>query len=141
MGSFEAWSDLIRQALVWCTGADPCEGRQAIEATSTPEFEDLAVLLAAWEACYGTREVTLREVVEETTTKMQHVGPDTTRNPWNDLYDALGSCETRWDGKRLDNRRIGNALRAWQGRVIDGKRLVSPGKDRKNIALWKIKLS
>jgi putative DNA primase/helicase len=95
-GSFEAWSDLIRQALVWAGVEDPCEGRKAIEATSNPEFEDLAVLLAAWETCYGSTEVTLRTVVEETTMKMQHVGPDTTRNPWNDLYEALGSCDTRF---------------------------------------------
>jgi hypothetical protein len=137
-GSFEAWSDLIRQVIVWSTGDDPCDGRKAIEATSNPEFEDLAVLLAAWEQCYGSREVTLRDVVEETTTKMQHVGPDTTRNPWNDLYDALGSCDTRFDGKRLDTNRLGSVLRGWQGRVIDGKRLVSPGKASMNRTLWRI---
>ncbi len=140
LGSFEAWSDLIRHALVWAGEADPCEGRKAIEATSNPECEDLAVLLSAWEQCYGTREVTLRHVVEDTTTHRQHVGPDTTRNTWNDLYDALGSCDKHHDGKRLDTRRIGTALRGWQGRVIDGKRLVSPGKDRKNKSLWKIDL-
>lgn len=138
MGSFEAWSDLIRQALVWCTGADPCAGRQAIEATSTPELEDLAVLLAAWEACYGNVAMTLRDVIEETHKRMQHVGPDTTRNQWNDLYDALAYCDPRHDGKRLDAKRLGNAMRGWQGRVIDSKRLVSPGKDRNKVTLWKI---
>lgn len=140
LGSFEAWSDLIRQALVWAGEADPCEGRKEIEATSNPEFEALNVLLVAWETCYGTREVTLRQVVEDTTQHMQHVGPDTTRNAWNDLYDALESCDTRFDGKRLDNRRIGITLRGWQGRIIDGKRLVSPGHDRKKTTLWKIEL-
>jgi hypothetical protein len=44
-GSFEAWSDLIRQCLVWAGEADPNEGRKDIEATSNPEFETLAVLL------------------------------------------------------------------------------------------------
>jgi putative DNA primase/helicase len=138
MGSFEAWSDLIRQAIVWSTGDDPCDGRQEIEATSNPESEDLAVLLAAWEACYGRTEITLNSVVEETTQKMQHVGPDVSRNQWNDLHDALGSCDKRFDGKRLDPTRIGVALRGWQGRVIDGKRLVSPGKGRMNRTLWSI---
>jgi hypothetical protein len=72
--------------------------------------------------------------------KMQHVGPDTTRNPWNDLYEALGSCDTRFDGKRLDTNRLGSVLRGWQGRVIDSKRLMSPGKDRTNRTLWKIEI-
>ena len=140
LGSFEAWSDLIRQALVWAGEADPCAGRQAIEETSNPEFETLAALLSAWEACYAQANVTLKRVVEDIMQQMQHVGPDTTRNAWNDLYDALGSCDKYHDGKRLDPKRIGNAMRGWQGRVVDGKRLVSPGNDRTRVALWKIEL-
>jgi hypothetical protein len=128
----------VRSALVWAGLDDPCAGRTEIEATSNPEFDTLAVLLEAWEACYGSHEVTLKQMTEDITQQMQHVGPDTTRNAWNDLYDALGSCDTRCDGKRLDNHRIGNALRGWQGRIIDGKRLVSPGKDRKKYTLWKM---
>jgi hypothetical protein len=138
LGSFEAWSDVIRHALVWAGEADPCEGRKAIEDTSNPEFEALAALLYAWEQCYGTREVTLRHVVEETIKQMQHVGPDTTRTMWNELYDALGSCDKHSDGKRLDTTRIGYALRRWQGRIIGGKRLMTPGRDRTNKTLWKM---
>jgi hypothetical protein len=138
LGSFEAWSDLIRQAIVWAGEADPCEGRKAIEATSNPEFETLAVLLHAWHACYDTQAITLRQADEDTTRKMQHVGPGSTANIWNDLYAALTTCDKRHDGTRLNTVRIGNALRSWQGRVVNGKRLVSPGVDRTNKTLWKI---
>ena len=31
-GSFEPWSNLVRQALIWCGEADPCEGRKTLEA-------------------------------------------------------------------------------------------------------------
>ena len=137
-GSFEPWSDLIRQALVWAGEADPCEGRKDIEVGSNPEFEVLAVLLQAWQACYPTEPVTLAQVVEDCTRNMQHVGPETTANAWNTLYDALGACDKRFDGKTLHTTRIGYALRSWQGRVIDGKRLVSTDKDRTGKKQWQV---
>src|SRR5262249_10257827 len=112
-GSFEAWSDLIRQALVWTGEADPCEGRKGLEATSNPEFETLAVLLHAWYACYKSEPVTLAQVEEDCTRKMQHLGPESTANAWNHLHAALIACDKRSDGKQLNARRIGNALRTW----------------------------
>jgi hypothetical protein len=48
LGSFEQWSDLIRQSLIWAGEADPCEGRKGIEAESDPEYEKLATLLQTW---------------------------------------------------------------------------------------------
>ena len=72
---------------------------------------------------------------------MQHVGPETTANQWNALHAALGACDTRFDGKQLNTRRVGNALRGWQGKVIDGKRLVTlPIKATGGKALWKLEL-
>src|SRR5262249_20367764 len=62
MGSFEEWSTLIRQALVWAGEADPNEGRKGLEAESDPEYERLAQLLAAWERCYPSGAKTLKEV-------------------------------------------------------------------------------
>src|SRR5262249_41708973 len=84
LGSFEAWSDVIRQTLGWAGEADPCEGRKDIEATSNPEFETIAVLLQAWNACYGTTAVTLTQVEADTTREMQHSGPTSTTNKWNE---------------------------------------------------------
>jgi 5S rRNA maturation endonuclease (ribonuclease M5) len=138
LGSFEPWSNLIRHALVWAGEADPCEGRKDIEATSNPEFETLAVLLHTWHACYASRAVTLKEVVQNVTSQMQHVGPESAANEWNELYDALSACDERYDGRRLDVFRIGQALREWQGRIIDGKRLVTPGRDRTKTTLWRV---
>jgi putative DNA primase/helicase len=127
LGSFEVWSDLIRQALVWAGEADPCEGRKDIEVTSNPEFETLGTLLHAWKACYPHKSVTLKQVLDDIHQYAQHVGPETTRNEWNDLQDAPGSCDQKYDGKSLRSEPIGYALRKWQGRIIDGMRLVKAG--------------
>jgi Domain of unknown function (DUF3854) len=141
IGSFEQWSDLVRQALIWAGEADPAQGRSEIEATSDPQYEALATLLHAWHACYETREaVTLKKVLEDIQKKAQHVGPDVTRNIWNDLQDALGSCDPKYDGKNLRSDPISYKLRAWQGRVIDAKRLVKDGTGHAGGTKWCIEI-
>lgn len=145
MGSFEEWSNLVRQALVWAGMADPCEGRKDIEADSDPEYERWATVLDAWTACYPKRE---GKEEEEKKTLAQVVGdiqirqtvttvPPTPPNEWNVLFDALGSLERRFDGKRLDTRVIGDVFRKFQGRTIDGKRLVKAG-DFRRAAQWRV---
>jgi hypothetical protein len=139
LGSFEAWSTLIRHALVWAGEADPCEGRKELEAISNPEFETLTVLLHAWHACYETKAVTLAQMAEDCTRKMQHIGPESTANEWNHLHAALVACDKRSDGKQINATRIGNAMRGWQGRVIDDMRLLAlPMKASGGKALWKV---
>jgi hypothetical protein len=137
LGSFEAWSDLIRQALVWAGEADLCEGRKDLEATSNPEFETLGTLLYAWKQCYPHTSVTLKQVLDDLHHYAQHVGPATTRNAWNDLQDALGSCDQTYDGKSLRSEPIGYALRKWHGRIIDGMRLVKAGTSNRAVQ-WQI---
>jgi hypothetical protein len=138
LGSFEAWSDLIRQALVWAGEDDPCEARKDIEATSNPEFEALDALLHAWKACYSHESKTLQEVLRDIEYKSQHVGPETTDNVWNDLQDALGACDRKYDGKKLRSDQISYALRKWQGRIIDGMRFATAGKGHANKTLWQV---
>jgi uncharacterized protein DUF3854 len=134
-GSFEAWSDLVRQALIWAGEADPCVGRTELEATSDPEFERLAQVLEAWYQCYGTQPQTLKRVLQDLALYTQDtaVPPD----KWDDLFEALGHLDRRFDGKRLDGQRLGEALGTWQGRPIDGKRLVKAGIVHHAVA-WQI---
>lgn len=134
-GSFEAWSDLIRQALVWCGEADPCAGRRDLEATADASHDTRSAVLASWYACYGHTAVTLKTALGQIAHGRTISGPG---NQWDDLFSALAACDQRHDGKTLDARRIGNDLRTWQGRFYNGLRLVSPGKDRKGIAEWRV---
>ena len=66
-GSFEAWSELVRAALVWAGQPDPCLGRQGLEASSDAAYEGLAELLDAWHACYGDKPQTLKTVFRHLT--------------------------------------------------------------------------
>lgn len=127
-GSFEAWSDLVRSALVWAGLPDPCEGRHSLEAESDPGYENLARLLHCWQACYQGQAVTLSHAIQD----IAHRAVDTsqvinTANEWNELAEALAAFDTRHDGKRLDSKRSGYGLRAIKGRVIGKQRLVQAG--------------
>ena len=140
LGSFEEWSTLIRQALIWAGEPDPCEGRKNLEAESDPHYEALAVLLEAWQKCYKTKAMTLKQA-------MQDIGlcavatPDAINPPndWNELQDALSTYDSRYDGKRLNTTRIGNAIRPFEGRVLGDKRLVRDGTYQR-AAKWRIDL-
>jgi hypothetical protein len=140
-GSFEAWSDLIRNALVWLGEADPCEGRKDLAAQTDENYERLAALLTAWELCYPTQEGTV--IPERTVNQVkQDIGEYASDNPqipnkWDELRDVLIPFDKKFDGKTLNSLRIGTAFRDIEGRVIGQKRLKRHGEYRHN-ALWRI---
>jgi hypothetical protein len=137
-GSFEAWSDLVRHALIWAGCPDPCEGRKNIQAESDGTYEALATLLQCWCECYGHEKKTLK-VAAQDIERRKTPDPDAINpaNEWNGLHDALSAFDPKYDGKRLDTKRIGNALRTIEGRVISGQRLIRAGEYNR-AALWKI---
>lgn len=132
-GSFEEWSDLARSALIWAGCADPCEGRKAIEAESDPGYENLTRLLHCWATCYQSKAVTLNSVIQDIGLRAADIIP----NEWNELRDALAAFDSRYDGKKLDGKRIGYGLRSIKGRVIGERRLIQAGESHR-IALWAV---
>jgi hypothetical protein len=140
-GSFEAWSDLIRQAMVWVGEADPCAGRKDLAAQTDETYEHLATLLAAWAECYPVRadgtgpDATLNLIKRDVYDyEAKNEQPP---NKWDALRDALIQFDRRYDGKTLNTHRIGNALRTVEGRVIGDTRLKRHGLDRK-VARWRL---
>jgi hypothetical protein len=124
LGSFEAWSRLVREALIWAGAADPCEGRQEIEALHDQAYEHAVTLLGCWQTCYPTQpSLPLRQVLQDAL----HLGAGKGQpaNVWDALRDALGVFDERYDGKSLRAHQIGNALRSLRGRIINKMRLVS----------------
>lgn len=132
LGSFEEWSALVRHCLVWAGFPDPCSNRRALEAERDVSYEALATLLECWAACYPEPEAPiLRRVIQDISyRKTQEPSVGAPANEWNALQEALGAYQERYDGKLLDGRRLGPALNAIEGRVIEGRRLVRKGKDK-----------
>jgi hypothetical protein len=47
-GSFEGWSDLVRQCVVWCGMEDPAGGRRQLRRRGDVTTENLGVLMTGW---------------------------------------------------------------------------------------------
>jgi hypothetical protein len=137
LGSFEEWSALVRQALIWAGEADPCLGRQDLEVESDANYEALSTILAAWYACYGPQAKTLRQVADDI---QRHGATALVSSSWEDLRDALGSLDPHDPGKGVNTRLVGDALRGWKGRLIGGKRFVRAGTDRNKSVEWRVEV-
>lgn len=125
-GSFEAWSGLVRSALVWLGEDDPCAGRNRIREDGDPQREAWVRLLEMWHTVLGERAVTLRQVVDAA-------------GQGNELREALAGVDARLDPSKLDARRLGYALRKQVGRILGGRRLVRPGQRyAKSGAVWQV---
>jgi hypothetical protein len=143
-GSFEAWSDLMRSALVWGGLPDPCTGRATLEADSDALYEAHAELLTAWETCYGTRPQTLvgmlGDIALQGTPPQTSPAASTTRMlQFDRLREALGYFDSRYDGQRLNAKSIGRHLRKLTGRVIEHKHLVKLAQRGTFGMQWQIK--
>ncbi|MDA0284773.1 MAG: hypothetical protein O3B86_15615 [Planctomycetota bacterium] len=131
-GSFEAWSNLIRQALVWAGQADPWQTRDAMRDVDQ-SAEILRLLHAGIEqADVEGNGVTAADIVRLLDAQ---VGEDKV-DAWLTLRIAI---EELCDGRKITSQKVGCGLRKFRGRVSAGKRLNSrPGHG--GVKLWFIEV-
>lgn len=137
-GSFQEWSDLIRSAVVWAVGADPCEGRKNLEAESDPAFDRLATLLDCWEACYSDKDATVVQALQDVSLQVKPVDMNNPVNKWHELHSALSAFDPTYRGQQLNPRAIGVEISKTAGRIIDGKRFVRGMKRTKAGYPWRV---
>jgi hypothetical protein len=108
MGSFEAWDDLVRGALIWCGAEDPLAGRERIRDGADIEKDSLRGALTAWHSKFGSTPKTAGDVITQAADD-------------SDLKLALAEF-ARCDLERLTAVRLGHALRRSIGTVVGGLR-------------------
>jgi hypothetical protein len=125
LGSFESWSRVVRSAVYWATGLDPCKTREELRATD-PESLARTALVEGWldlpDGRTGITAATALKLVKE--------------NPL--FYETVRGVFMEWskNDDLPNSRSVGNRLKALKGRVINGKRLLS-SEDR-GILLWRV---
>lgn len=132
MGSFEAWSSVVRGALIWAGQPDPAETQDGLREGSDPERESLGALLESWHAVYGDRPVTAKDVLgnleDPEKTPEEHT-----------LNDAIAVfCDADY-GRAPSLRRFANRLRAARGRIAGGV-LLELAKKEKNLSYWRTRV-
>jgi len=131
LGSFEAWSDLVRGALMWLGAADPAESMNELRKAD-PVLEAVRAVMGQWCSAIGTiQSVTVAEVIRQAT----ETHPDgELANA--DFRDALMAVAGR--SGALNGRALGNWLQSQQGKIVDGLRFVRMGS-RLGVAVWALK--
>jgi hypothetical protein len=125
-GSFESWSDLVRQAVVWVGMPDP-DTRGTLAEDSDTDVRELRLLVAGWEEISGGAAVTVRSALAKFKDSPA-------------AYPGFGECLAELfspkKGEVPSPREIGYRLRKFARRVCGGKRLVSV-LGHGNVTLWR----
>lgn len=128
VGSFEAWSDLVRQTVAWAGVAlapgeygDPAEGLAAA-AAADPEAEALGELLTELADRFGGEPFSAADVIEAAGI----------RPALRAALADLGSSDRAADSAKS----CGRLLRFREGRIINGLRL--EGRQVKDRRSWKV---
>jgi hypothetical protein len=129
-GSFEGWSDVVREAVVWSGLPDPGETREALQTTADRDAVTMAVMIDALErADPGRRGVTTGEMVEAVRKPADPVPP------WH--ADLKGAVEELCG--RLDSRLLGYRLRHFARRNFGGKMIDRAGSvSASNSVRWAV---
>jgi hypothetical protein len=116
MGSYEAWTSLIRSALVWADLSDPCDTVLAIRAADT-RTDSLRAVVEAWPAAD-----------EEIITSVDLLDRATVGSEWRSAL--LEWCPPRRGTELPNGRELGIALGKIRRRIVAGRLVDRAGRGR-----------
>ena len=128
MGSFESWSRVVRSAVRWATGEDPCVGIKLVR-DNDPETVGRAALIDSWAELPGAdRGITTAEAI-----KLVRDHPAS--------YGNLQAVLMEWSrtAELPSPRTVGMKLNGLRGRVIGGRRFASRDAGRGSLA-WRVEV-
>jgi hypothetical protein len=134
-GSFEAWSSVVREILVFAGYPDPIAARQGLEEKSSPERDMLSALLEGWAEVAGGEGLKASDALK----KVRENDAESSRGGrllFPRLREAFGLMGV--PARDLPSpKRLGAALEANRKKVLGG-RLLDGRKDRKGFLLWRV---
>jgi hypothetical protein len=129
-GSFEAWSDIVRGAVVWVGLADPIATRKELRRNSDRTTATLRQLLKAWRSASGDEGMTAADAIKKIN------DPTSFADSYFDLRAAL--TEMLPTGKVIDSQAIGMKLHSLKDRICDGMFFMSEDDSTRNVKVWKV---
>ncbi|HKB15586.1 MAG TPA: hypothetical protein VKF62_05940, partial [Planctomycetota bacterium] len=119
LGSYELWSRMVREPLVWAGVGDPVRTQEGIQGED-PERERHGEALRLWCGIFREEERQVRQLPREL------AGDDGNR-----LSEILRNGDREWSGEK-----VGKLLRKWADRPIGGL-VVRRGTDAKR-GWWRV---
>lgn len=139
-GSFECWSDLVAECIVWLGMPSPLKARASNEDLIDDDKRHVGAVLLGLRALdpdgigMTTKQI-LRALYPELP-KGTEPPPDTSFM-YEPLREALEDVTYTSDGRRPDPRRAGHYFRSIRGRTIEGLRLETAG-EIKHAVRWRV---
>ena len=137
-GSFEGWSRVVRQAVVWVGLPDPCRTRTRLAETSNTMMDALRQLIEPWRAFDPNDDgvVVAALLVQLYPAQPNQMPMDAASVAMRGALESLVGCPP---GKPPSARQVGNKLRYYRRRVIDGVYLdTNPNEHNRNGAVWRL---
>jgi hypothetical protein len=116
LGNFEAWSAVVRQAVHWITGHDPCAARATILPESRGDVAALAAVLDGWSRLPGAQGDGMTAKRALALGYSLRAARDRVAGPWRlRAGEDMHSKVATWRVERVSNRRAGDAGHAEDG--------------------------
>jgi hypothetical protein len=143
MASFEAWSDLIRQAVIWIGQrgwldvGDPAESISK-SYEEDPESNKLRALLVSWRDAFGNAGGTVTDAIARATRRSKD---EYESNPLTEVEKTLRDAIENITGKAASDKGGARLLGWWMvhhaGRISAQMKLLKSGV-RKERAIWSV---
>lgn len=130
LGSFEGWSRMIRDPLVWLGEPDPLDVMEEVRK-GDPRLAKLRAVIGAWAAAFGDTGKTLAQVVA----KAQERDGEAGRYVNPELRDALLAITSGGEQAPINAEKLAWWLRKNSDRYVEGARFVR-GDDGTKTAIW-----
>jgi putative DNA primase/helicase len=138
LGSFEVWSRMVRDALIWYGEADPVLSQEETRAED-PERAKIATLCREWWRVITDKKVRVQEIIEAALAQVQDMS-EMGRAPYKlqnrDFKEALAAVADNGIGG-IDKQAIGNWLGKHKNQIVEGFKIVPAGK-RDGYPQWQV---
>lgn len=133
LGSFVDWSNWVRSALIWLGCADPCDTIDKIRKAD-PQMALIKQVMAQWGVVIEDQRATTSFIID-TVDELEETAPANAPRRYEHAAFRDAILAVAGEGGRINGRKLGRWLSAQQGRVVNGRRFVSPGS-RGGQLLW-----
>jgi len=132
-GSFEGWSDIVRQAVVWVGLPDPCDTRLRLAEMADSVSDSIRVLFSAWDQYDPDRRGL---IVADVINRLYPSQRDNT--PHDEASVQMRIALEQLAGPNPEAKKIGNRLRTFRRKVVDHLYLDNDPSQRRRGSVWRL---